>query len=169
MASEPMPRDSLKRLEAKGAILGFQGEYRWISNFWRAPGITAYGIPCPTTEHAFVIAKIPPDAPDRMQLAREIAAMERPGDAKKRGREIALREDWEQVKAEMMASLLARKFAPGTRLARQLAETGARPIVELNTWGDRTWGMILLADGDTLEGHNLMGRLLEARRRSLLG
>lgn len=166
--ADATPRYSLSEMKPRDPILGFRGSYRWMSNFWRVPGLTAYGIPCPTVEHAYVIAKIAPDRSDRMALAREIASLPSPADAKRRGRRIELRPDWEDVKGDMMATLLARKFAPGTAMSEKLSATGRRPIFELNTWGDVEWGVIALADGDTLKGRNLMGRLLETRRAALM-
>jgi ribA/ribD-fused uncharacterized protein len=128
-------------------ILEFRGEYRWLSNFWPA-AVVLDGIEYPTVEHAYQAAK----TLDR--AARECLRSEpRPGQVKRLGRGLLQREDWAQVKLEVMANLLRQKFEHA-ELRNRLLATGTRQLVEGNTWGDTFWGVC------RGEGQNWLGRLL---------
>ena len=90
----------------------------------------------PTVEHAFAAAKtLDPTEREVIRLAP------RPGDAKRLGRQVALRSGWDDLRVGVMRGLLARKFAPATDLAARLLATGDAQLVEGNTWGDRFWGV----------------------------
>lgn len=134
----------------------FSGEYEFLSNFSSSP-ITIDGIDYSTVEHAFQAHKSN-DPDDR----RAVAMQSTPGWAKKAGRALDLRPDWESVKHDVMRLCLAAKFAEGTELAQRLLETGTATLVEGNTWGDDYWGV---PRGGT--GQNWLGRLLEERREEL--
>jgi ribA/ribD-fused uncharacterized protein len=113
----------------------FQGDYRWLSNFWPV-NIVLDGITYPTVEHAYQAAKT-----DIPALRAEIAVCGKPGTAKRLGRRLTLRQGWEDEKLEVMEDLLRQKFAPGTQLARWLLGTGYQALIEGNAWGDRFWGV----------------------------
>lgn len=81
-------------------------------------------------------------------------------EAKKLGRRIPLRPDWEQCKVAVMKRLLKDKFdRPG--FAAVLIGT-PEPIVEDNTWGDTFWGR---CNG---RGRNMLGQLLSEVKREIL-
>lgn len=82
-----------------------------------------------------------------------------PGDAKRLGRRVRLRPDWESVKDSIMETYLRQKFS-SSQLAAQLKAVD-EPIVEDNTWGDRYWGR---CNG---YGHNMLGQLLEKIKAEL--
>jgi N-glycosidase YbiA len=142
---------------ASAAVIDdFSGPYEFLSNFFHSP-ITINGILYPTVEHAFQAHKSL-DEDDH----RAVASQSTPGWAKKAGRALDLRPDWEDVKVEVMRMCLAEKFASGCDLARRLVETGETILVEGNTWGDTYWGVY---NG---EGENWLGKLLMERRQELL-
>lgn len=60
--------------------------------------------------------------------------------AKKLGRKVTLRSDWEQVKLLIMRNLVRVKFQQHPDLHQKLKEVSG-PIVEENTWGDKYWGI----------------------------
>lgn len=134
-------------------ILGFQGEHRWLSNFWPAKVILDAAF-FPSIEHAFQAAKTHPSL--RGPFMRCTA-----GEAKRLGRTVKMRADWEQVKVPIMRALIIQKFAPGTELGEKLKATGDGKIVEVNHWGDKFWGV---CQG---RGQNLLGQLLMERRTFL--
>lgn len=115
-------------------IYGFQGGFRWLSNFWPV-GVTLDGMEFRTTEHAYQAAKTLDDTE-----RKTIQLMTRPGEAKAIGKVLTLRPDWEDVKLGVMLDLQRQKFLLGTDLGNKLQETGDAQIVEANTWGDRFWG-----------------------------
>lgn len=162
---------SLEEMQERGAILGFQGANRFLSNFWPAP-VEAYRIRFPTVEHAYVAAKIHPghDAPSRAaarEKMMEIARTESPGAVKRLGRALPLRPDWEEVKLGFMTELVRRKFEGHPDLGQMLIDTGDVPIVELNRHGDTIWGMVM-SGADDMIGRNMLGGILELRRAALV-
>ena len=73
----------------------FDGKYAFLSNYH--PCAVFYeGIAYPSVEHAFQAAKT-------MDMAkrREIAGLPTPGQAKREGRKVTLRPDWEEVKEQV--------------------------------------------------------------------
>lgn len=106
-----------------------------FSNFDPAPVTCTLGVHHPTVEHAYQAEK----TTDRAERER-IAALPTPGQAKRAGRHLRLRDDWERTKVVAMLHLLRQKFAPGTEHARALLATGDTELIEWNRWHDRTWG-----------------------------
>jgi len=88
-----------------------------------------------------------------LEVRAQIAALPRPGQAKRYGRKLKVRDDWEKVKLAVMEDLLRQKFAHPD-LRQKLLDTGDAYLEESNTWGDRWWGV---CDG---KGQNHLGRLL---------
>lgn len=144
-------------------IESFNGEYRFLSNFYPA---TVYAgrsaIAYPTVEHAFQAMKT--DDPNKRL---EISRLATPGESRKVGRTLVLRPDWEQVKFSVMEELLRQKFAAGTTLADLLLATGEAKLIEGNTWGDKTWGCVLIEG--RWQGQNHLGRMLMGIRDELRG
>lgn len=144
-------------------IDSFTGEYRFLSNFYEHP-VTYDGITYPTNEHAFVAQKTT-NLREREYVASTIAT---PGRAKRYGRGLVLRRDWEAVKVSVMNELLVIKFAPPSELAWQLAMTGGTQLVEGNTWHDQYWGDCRCGQPRCVrEGVNMLGRLLMAVRSAV--
>lgn len=132
----------------------FTGKYFFLSNF--APSLlTVDEITYPTVEHAFQAMKTL-DPAERAQ----IAAVATPAAAKWAGRKVALREDWEQVKVEIMEELVRQKFSDPA-YADQLRATGEEELVEGNTWNDRFWGVC------RGQGQNHLGKILMRVREEL--
>jgi ribA/ribD-fused uncharacterized protein len=138
----------------KPRIESFHGEYRFLSNFWPAI-VEMDGIIYPTVEHAYQAAKT------FDQSARlKIQALREPGNAKRAGRRVSLRPDWEAVKLDVMLSLLRSKFTEKS-LADKLLATGEYELLEGNEWGDTFWGVCRGI------GHNHLGKLLMQVRKEL--
>jgi len=134
-------------------IGSFSGPYRFLSNFYPAP--LWYGdLRWPTAEHAYQAAKA------GNIRAWQMAVLEQPspGRAKRFGRTIPLREDWEDVKRKIMFDVVWAKFSGSPGLAGMLRDTGGEYLMEGNTWGDDYWGAV---DG---VGRNYLGRILMAVR-----
>ena len=91
---------------------------------------------------------------------RAIANASTPGLAKKMGRSVSLRPDWEDIKDDVMLEGLYRKFT-NDELADWLLDTGDEELVEGNWWGDRYWGV---CNGI---GQNKLGKLLMKVREEL--
>lgn len=143
-------------------ISQFSGEYRFLSNFYPSPiplgsdGLAVDAI-APTVEHAFQASKTLVE--DEMAW---VLAAGSPGEAKRRGRRVTLRPQWDRDRVAVMRDLLRVKFAPGSELAERLKATLPRTLVEGNSWGDRFWGV----DGG--RGENQLGLLLMEIRADLV-
>ena len=125
----------------------FRGEFAFLSNFHRAP-FKWRGKQWPTAEAAFAASKTH-DARER----ERIRAAPSPAQAKRLGRRVDLRLDWERLKDDVMHAILQAKFAV-PELRDALLATGDAELVEGNTWGDVYWGRV---DG---RGRNQLGRTL---------
>lgn len=139
------------------AITEFTGQYRWLSNFYPCE-VEFDGYVFTTVEHAYQAAKTL-DLDQRLY----ISMLEMPGQAKKAGRNVTLRSDWENVKVHIMRDLLRQKFTQPKFRALLLA-TGDQHIEEGNYWGDRYWGVSPVGSG---KGQNILGRLIMQVRREI--
>src|SRR3990167_5099554 len=128
-------------------IDSFTGEYRFLSIFWPAH-VVYQGWIFPTVEHAYQAAK----SNDPAVWAR-MANVVKPGEAKRYGREIIIRKDWDAVKIHIMTDLVRQKFShPGLR--HLLLKTGDQELIEGNHWNDRFWGVCRGG------GRNELGKIL---------
>lgn len=114
-------------------ITCFANEYGWLSNF--AP-VSVYwnGLYFPSVEHGYVAAKS-----TNPEFWLKIQGTPTPGEAKRLGRKIELRPDWEHVKLPTMWELMIQKYNQHT-FERQLIATDNAILIEGNAWGDRFWG-----------------------------
>lgn len=87
-----------------------------------------------------------------------------PDEAKKLGRRIPLRPDWDEVKVRIMEKVVRAKFTQNPKLAGRLVETWDKPLFEGNTWHDVFWGI----DLKTGEGENHLGQILMALRADFI-
>ena len=63
-----------------------------------------------------------------------------PSQAKRLGRSVQLRPDWENVKYDIMYEVCKAKFEQNEDLKELLLKTGDAYLEEGNTWNDRCWG-----------------------------
>lgn len=134
----------------------FEGAYRFLSNFYACPnGVMYEGIRYPTSEHAYQAAKT-----NDPSMRLRIAALPTPLAAKRTGRYVLLRPDWEEVKVEVMRAVLQAKFSD-PELADALLATDDAELIEGNWWGDKFWGVCRGV------GKNKLGQLLMQLRAEL--
>lgn len=133
-------------------INSFQGEYRFLSNFYPA-WVTYEGEEYPSTEHAYQAAKTTDTG-----MRAWIKNAKTPGDAKRCGREVDVRDDWETIKPIVMLDLLLQKFNH-PHLKKKLLATGDANLVEGNRWHDNYWGKCNCGRCRA-GGLNMLGRLL---------
>ena len=139
--------------EEKEKIDYFREEYFFLSNFYPAK-IQFDGITYPSAEAAFQAQKTT-DAQERAAFATVS-----PDEAKKMGRTVALRSDWDEVRLAIMRQVVYAKFTQNPHLTQWLVWTGNKTLIEGNTWGDIYWGV----DLRTGKGENHLGRILMALR-----
>lgn len=73
-------------------------------------------------------------------------------EAKKLGKKVELRNDWNKIKVGLMKELVKQKFSKPDLLAKLKSITDE--IVETNNWGDTFWGK---CNG---KGQNVLGQIL---------
>lgn len=138
----------------------FENEFEFLSNFSKSE-IVLDGIIYPTVEHFFQAMK----TEDPIQRA-EIAAAPTPGKAKRLGRHVQLRSDWEEVKDQCMLDALRLKFADED-LSHKLQETGDKWLEEGNDWHDNYWGVCHCIKCQDIMGKNHLGKLLMKVREEM--
>ena len=139
-------------------ISSFQGPHRFLSNFWPSPVVYG-GAEYATVEHAYQAAKTLVPAEREIVRTAPTAAS-----AKRRGRGLRLRHDWEAVKLRVMEECVRLKFAD-PELRAMLLATGDEELVEGNAWGDDFWGCV--QRGGTWRGGNHLGKILMRVRGEL--
>jgi ribA/ribD-fused uncharacterized protein len=145
---------------SKADVKGFFDEYRFLSNFWPCE-VDLDGVKYPSTEHAYQAAKtLNPTEREAIRVA------EKPGKAKRLGKAVKVRDDWDLVKVRVMKDLVTQKFQTFP-LKEQLLGTGIKVLVEANSWGDRFWGATWDRDGKVLVGTNALGVILMQVRDDL--
>lgn len=136
-------------------ILEFRGSFDFLSNFYVCK-VTWMGIEWPSSENAYQAAKC--HAPEEWHRFVDLT----PGQAKKLGQRIKMREDWDQVKYDIMLDIVREKFMQNIDLMEKLLATGNAPLQEGNWWGDRYWGVSPAGSGN---GKNNLGKILESIRK----
>lgn len=134
-------------------ITRFRGRYRFLSNFSYCDLVMNNGMKFKTAEHAYQSFKT--KDPSEFQQIKEA---DTPGQAKRLGRHVNLKDNWEDIRVSVMRDVIAAKFEEGSSLADYLLDTGDEELIEGNNWGDKFWGQV---DGI---GLNFLGKLLMERR-----
>lgn len=126
----------------------FDGEYAFLSNFFPAP-VAWEGITYQTSEHAFQAAKTL-----NIDERKAIAALSTPGKAKRAGKKVQLRPNWDSIRVDIMLEIVEAKFKQNPELMDQLIATGDVELIEGNSWNDTFWGMC------RGKGKNYLGKIL---------
>ena len=143
-------------MSAISTIGSFRGKYYFLSNFFPAE-VTYNGLTYQNNEAAFQAQKT-----YSKEERIEFTTLE-PRDAKRRGRRVRLRKDWEQVKDRIMEEIVRAKFSQNEELKEQLLATGDAQLVEGNRWNDRYWGVDIRSG----VGENHLGKILMKVRSEL--
>ena len=132
----------------------FDGEFEFLSNF-SDHSFSLDGVVWKTSEHAYQAAKtLDFDEAETVRLTKG------PGAAKRAGRKVTVREDWDQVKGEIMRDILIAKFTQNPDILDALKNTCDAALIESNTWHDNIWGDCSCEKCEKKEGKNMLGNLL---------
>jgi N-glycosidase YbiA len=134
-------------------IDSFSGKFDFLSNFY-GEGLTV--------EHYYQAAKTWHD-----DWKQSILNAETPGRAKRLGRKAPMRDDWDEVRVDIMYELLKEKFQDLT-LAIKLIDTFPISLIEGNKWHDNFWGICSCMKCRNTESHNMLGFLLMRVRGELM-
>lgn len=132
----------------------FKERYSFLSNFYIAP-VAYNGLTFQSSEAAYQAQKTLNEGQRRKftKLA--------PNKAKAKGRSVILRDDWEEVKDQIMYEICLAKFSQNKDLKEKLLNTGNEELIEGNTWHDTYWGVC------NRRGKNKLGKILMKVREVL--
>ena len=135
-------------------ISSFRGAYYFLSNMYPCP-VVYEGLEFKCAEAAFQAAKTL-----NLEMRKRFTQMDG-FEAKRFGRSVKLRDDWDKVRLPVMSWVLLDKFTRNADLKEKLLMTGDLPLIEGNNWNDRFWGV---CNG---VGDNNLGKLLMRLRKHL--
>lgn len=138
-------------------ISSFTGEYAFLSNLYPAP-ISYMGLTYANNEAAFQAQKTF-CVGEQMQFS--IFRLQSPAEAKKLGRRLSLRPDWNRVKIPIMYEICLCKFMQNPKLRQALLDTGNSYLVHDCPWSDYFWDRV---NG---RGKNHFGQILMDIRAKL--
>ncbi len=140
------------------SIMTFRGKFSFLSNMHSAT-FEWDGRTYQNSEAAFQSAKaLDPAVRDQFS---EMTGMV----AKREGKKVQLRGDWERVKDEIMEEVVRAKFSQNPDLLQKLIDTGDIELMEGNAWHDTYWGV----DVKSGKGENHLGIILMKIRSELGG
>ena len=140
------------------SVKSFRGRYDFLSNMYEA-AFEWDGRIYRSSEAAYQSAKsLDPEVRDTFSRMDG-------KEAKRAGRTLALRKDWEGVKDAVMEEVVRAKFSQNPALLTKLIETGDMELIEGNRWHDKYWGVDVFSG----EGENRLGGILMKLRAELGG
>ena len=134
-------------------VRGFQGFYRFLSNFYPCR-VEFEGRVYLSSEAAYQASKT------LDETVKDGFVILNAREARRLGREVVVRLDWEDIKLNVMYRILRAKFSQEPLRTRLLA-TGNNFLEETNYWHDTFWGSY------DNKGENHLGRLLMVVRDEL--
>lgn len=156
--------EALDPLLQEGAFRQGRYVHSFLSNFYPAR-VRFDGDSYESVEHAYQAAKfLDPRARERIAVTPSPGAAKRAAVHMRRN----VRADWRDVNLAVMKSLVIQKFALYDEFRARLVETGARELVEANTWGDDFFGKVWAPDRQRWIGENHLGRILMEVRSLML-
>ncbi|MBQ0089623.1 MAG: NADAR family protein [Prevotellaceae bacterium] len=133
---------------------GFDKEYAFLSNFYDC-NIVYLNSEYANAESAFQAMKCE-NPLDRKPFQYDCP----PNIAKRLGRTVRLRPDWEQCKFDIMKEIVTAKFTQHPELMQKLQDTGDAILIEGNYWHDCYWGACNCAKCAGKNKYNKLGIIL---------
>lgn len=134
-------------------ITRFSGRYDFLSNFYLRE-ILYKGVRFRSTEYAFQWDKTTDPAEQR-----EILDAYSNGKAKRLGRKVTKRPDWDEIHCfQSMFDVNLAKFTQHPDLRTLLLETEDAILIEGNTWCDNFWGNCICPKCVKIPGKNHLGK-----------
>jgi len=137
-------------------INSFKDEYKGFSNFEPVPIFYKHYI-FPSVEHAFQASK---ELHPGYYFYKILAlSADKANIAKRLGRKLKIRPDWDKVKLNLMEKFLRQKFEY-EKFKNLLLSTGDEILIEGNWWHDNFWGDCHCDKCKDKEGQNNLGKIL---------
>lgn len=136
-------------MNRENGIYGFNGEYRWLSNFAILETPIHYrGIDFTTTEQLYQACKC--KRKEQFVLFDGLTA----GESKKFGKQVEMRPNWDSIRLSVMFRIQMIKYQQ-PKFNALLRETRGLWIYECNRWDDYFWGCDY-----NLNGENHLGVII---------
>jgi hypothetical protein len=142
-------------------ITNFDGKYWYLSNFTYSPFIKN-DKKWDTVEHYFQAMKT-----TDLEKRETIRTCGHPRFAKRIGRSVKLRLNWESIKQIIIYTGVKEKFEQNIDFNDLLLKTDCAYLVEGNTWHDNIWGDCFCSKCKDIKGQNLLGIILMKVRKEL--
>ena len=145
-------------------IIGdFSGDFNFLSNFSQHSFRDETDTLWRTAEHYYQAWKT-------LDFAErgKIWSADSPGQAKRFGQDVTLRDDWVYAKFDVMQNGLELKFDQNDDIRRLLLQTDGYHLVEGNYWHDNVWGECNCAKCIGISGANWLGVLLMKLRKEII-
>ncbi len=136
-------------------MASFRGDRFFLSNFYPCR-VTFHGRTFENSEAAYASEKC------LLESDKDRFVGLTGGQAKRLGREVKIRPDWESIKVQVMREVLRAKFGQHSDLFYLLRQTQEK-LIEINEWNDTFWGVCKGI------GENYLGRLLMEIRDDFRG
>ena len=142
-------------------ITEFKDKYFFLSNFsnygFYLTGV--HSVFFKTNEHWYQSQKT-----FMKKESDEIIHADTAREAKKLGKKVTLRRDWDNVKDAIMWTGLVQKFLQNKGIQAKLISTQPEILIEGNTWHDNFWGDCSCPDCEFIKGKNKLGfQLMQLR------
>lgn len=136
-------------------ITRFRDKYAFLSNMHACPVTMPDGLTYASAETAFQAYKS-----SGLSIRKQIKDLSG-RDAKRQGRKLPLRKDWNEIRVAVMTTAVLAKFSQNEDLKQKLLATKNMELIEENDWGDSFWGIT------ANDGKNILGKILMLVRDSL--
>jgi ribA/ribD-fused uncharacterized protein len=135
-------------------VFFYEQDFYVLSNF-SAFNLQWSGLTFPTSEHCYHWLKFNRPGDDQHDVRASIRLAPSAHEAFKiaERNKAHRREDWDEVKVELMRDILRAKVAQHEYVRRKLLATGDRELIE-DSWRDDYWGW-----GPNRDGKNMLGKL----------
>ena len=147
-------------MNSQNEIRSFRGKNAYLSNFYPC-NIIYDGMTYKNLEAAFQAAKC-----SDLTARSQFQSLD-PAEAKKLGRTVALRDDWEKIKLIVLSELVRVKFIGFPELLDCLLATGGAYLSEDNTWHDNYYGNCTCTKCQDIPGQNYLGHILMQLREQM--
>ena len=127
MKSNDQPKETIHKQTHRNVISSFTGKYAFLSNFYPAP-VTYMGQTYANNEAAFQAQKTC-CAKEQQQFS--IFRLHNPAEAKKRGKNLTLRPDWDKVKISLMYEICMCKINYPGASTQALCSAPTSPLTAL--------------------------------------
>jgi len=142
------------KLDNDRQVFFYEQDFYVLSNF-SAFQVRSYGIDFATSEHLYHWEKFHGEASHQPEIQREIRFARSAHDAFKIAEKYkaSRRANWDDIKVNVMGSILRAKASQHEYVRRKLLATGDRELIE-DSWRDDFWGW-----GPNRDGQNMLGKL----------